>query len=256
MTSAPNERSEQEVFDELEAVCAAPGYVHVLAFLSLRDNMVSHDGHMTGEDMAASYAPDRTVRTEFSTLLGLMMKHPVDFSVPAPPEMQALIDRTQTLLAELHDRLRKPMMDAIVEGLERKQAGLPVDEATVFARGDVLREPIFLWRGLRLQLPVSGLRARTLREGRSVAARQEGFRDRRGSRRRTHTRRPHEPQGGRDCPKVRAFRPFGMDSSSWLQLHARRDCRGGQDRASRGRSRPRRLHRARAADKRGLQVAR
>src|ERR1700677_969609 len=35
------------------------------------------------------------------------------------------------------------MMDAIVEALKRQQAGLPVDEATVFARGDVLREPIF-----------------------------------------------------------------------------------------------------------------
>jgi hypothetical protein len=143
MSSAPNGHSEQEVFDELEVVCAAPGYVHVLALLSLRDNMISHDGHMTGDNMAASYAPDRIVRTEFSTLLGLTMKHLVDFSVPAPAEIQVLIDRTQTLLAELHDRLRQPMMDAIVESFRRQQSGLPVDEATVFARGDVLREPIF-----------------------------------------------------------------------------------------------------------------
>jgi hypothetical protein len=35
------------------------------------------------------------------------------------------------------------MWDAIAEGLKRQQAGLPVDEATVFARGDVMREPIF-----------------------------------------------------------------------------------------------------------------
>jgi hypothetical protein len=72
-----------------------------------------------------------------------MLKHEVDFGVPAPAEMQALIDRTRVLLAELHDFLRQPMMDAIVESAERKQAGLPADEATVFARGDVLREPIF-----------------------------------------------------------------------------------------------------------------
>jgi hypothetical protein len=35
------------------------------------------------------------------------------------------------------------MLDAIVESIKRDQAGLPVDEATVFARGDVMREPIF-----------------------------------------------------------------------------------------------------------------
>jgi hypothetical protein len=143
MSSAPSGRSDQDVFDELEAVCASPGYVHVLAFLSLRDNMTSYNGHMTGEDMVASYAPDRTVRTEFSTLLGLMMKHPVDFGLPAPQDMKALTDRTHTLLAELHERLRQPMLDAIVEISKRQQAGLLVDEATVFARGGVLREPIF-----------------------------------------------------------------------------------------------------------------
>ena len=48
MISASNERSEQEIFDELETVCASPGYVHVLAFLSFRDNMVSYGGHLTG----------------------------------------------------------------------------------------------------------------------------------------------------------------------------------------------------------------
>ena len=143
MTSAANKRSEQQIFDVLEAVCASPGYVHVLAFLSLRDNMVSFDGHLTGEDMIASYAPNRTIRSEFSTLLGLMMKHPIDFGVPAPGDMQTLIDQTHALLAELHDRLRQPMLDAIVEADKRQRAGLSVDEATIFARGDVMREPIF-----------------------------------------------------------------------------------------------------------------
>ncbi len=143
MTSASNERSEQEIFDELETVCASPGYVHVLAFLSFRDNMVSYGGHMTAKEMAASYAPDRTIRTEFSTLLGLMMKHPVDFGLPAPHDMQALIDRTGTLLTELHKRLGQPMRDVIAESLKRQQACLPIDNATIFARGDVMREPIF-----------------------------------------------------------------------------------------------------------------
>ena len=143
MASIRSERTEQEIFDELGTLCASPGYIHVLGLLSLHDNMISYDGHMTGEDMAASYAPDRTIRTEFSTLLSLTIKHPVDFGLPPPQDMQALIDRTRALLAELHDRLRQPMLDAIVEGLKRQKSGLPVNEAIIFARGDVMREPIF-----------------------------------------------------------------------------------------------------------------
>jgi Nuclease-related domain len=87
--------------------------------------------------------PDRTVRTEFSILLGLMMKHPVDFGLPTPQDMQAHINRTRTLLAELHERLGQPMLDAIAESLKRQQAGPPVDEAAIFTRGDVIREAIF-----------------------------------------------------------------------------------------------------------------
>jgi hypothetical protein len=143
MTPFQTSRSEQEVFDDLDALCGSPGYIHVLALLSLRDNLVSYDGHMTSEDMAASYAPGRTVRTEFSTLMGLMLKHPSDFSLPAPPDMQALIDKTESLLGELHACLNRPMLEALKRAFAAQKAGLPVDEASPFRRGDVLREPIF-----------------------------------------------------------------------------------------------------------------
>jgi hypothetical protein len=142
VTLGQTARSEQAIFDALEELCASPGYIHVLAFLSLRDNMVSYRGHMTNEDMAASYAPNRTIRTEFSTLLGLMIKHPIHFGLPTPEEMGKLIQRTSDLLAELHDCLGTPMWRA-TENLKRQDEGLPVDEATLFSRGDVIREPIF-----------------------------------------------------------------------------------------------------------------
>ena len=138
-----SERSEQAVFDDLEELCASPGYIHVLAFLSLRDNTVGFAGHLTSDDMAASYASDRVVRTEFSTLLGLMLKHPIDTRRPALAEWQTLIKRTRALLDELHECLGRPMSCAIATSLVRRQEGLPVDEVEVFARGDVMREPIF-----------------------------------------------------------------------------------------------------------------
>lgn len=143
MIADTHERNEQTVFGDLEAVCASPGYIHVLAFLSFRDNMISYNGHLTSEDMAASYTSDRTIRTEFSTLLGLMMKHLVDFSLPTPQGMQALLDRTHALLAELHCCIGRPMRNAMAATLKNAQANLETGEASIFARGDVMREPIF-----------------------------------------------------------------------------------------------------------------
>jgi hypothetical protein len=137
-------RSEPEVFGDLDILCGSPGYIHVLAHLSLRDNLISYDGHMTSEDMAASYAPGRTVRTEFSTLMGLMLKHPIDFRVPAPDEIQVLIDKTEALLKKLHVCLNQPMLEGLKQAVADQQAGVPLDEAgSFFRRGDVLREPIF-----------------------------------------------------------------------------------------------------------------
>lgn len=136
-------RSEQDVFDELQRLCASPGYVHVLAMLSFRDNLVMFPGELTNEAMTASYAPERTVRTEFSTLLGLMMKHEIDFSCPTPEKMQHLLDRTRELLEELHACLNQPMLAALKRAALEAQAGLTIKEASPFLRGDVLREPIF-----------------------------------------------------------------------------------------------------------------
>jgi hypothetical protein len=143
MTPFQTSRSEQEVFDDLDVLCGSPGYIHALAYLSLRDNLIPYDGHMTSEVMAASYAPERTVRTEFSTLMGLMLKHPIDFSLPAPLDMQALIEKTESLLKELHACFNQPMLEAFKRVIAAQKAELPVGEASPFLRGDVLREPIF-----------------------------------------------------------------------------------------------------------------
>lgn len=136
-------RTEQETFEQLAALCASPGFIHALARISVRDNMVAYPGIMTPEAMAASYNPKRTIRAEFNTLLGLMLKAPVDFSQPDAAALKAMVERTYDLLEELHDCLRQPMIEAILDGLKRQKAGVDVDETEIFGRGDVLREPIF-----------------------------------------------------------------------------------------------------------------
>jgi hypothetical protein len=67
-------RSEEEIFDELELLCGSPGYVHALAFLCFRDNMVGFGDALTLEDIQEMFSPDRLIRTEISTLFGLLVR--------------------------------------------------------------------------------------------------------------------------------------------------------------------------------------
>ena len=136
-------RHEQEVFDDLERLCSSSGYIHALAYISHRDNFISYDGDLTSEVMASSYVPERTIRTEFSTVMGLMLKHHVDFSLPEPSKMQELIDNSRTLLGELHACLNKPMFESLKRTISVQEAGLPIGTSTPFRRGEELREPIF-----------------------------------------------------------------------------------------------------------------
>ena len=138
-------RTEQEVFSDLETLCSSPGYIHVLAYISWRDNFISYNGELTSEDTAASYDPQRTIRTEFSTLLGLVLKRPIGFDLPSTQDVQALIEKTSSLLEELHACLNRPMFQGIVERVAAHKAGLPRNEDvdSFFGRGEVLREPIF-----------------------------------------------------------------------------------------------------------------
>lgn len=129
-------RSEQEIFRDLEALCTTPGYIHVLAYFSHRDNYVSYADEMTAVDMVQSYVPQRLIRTELSTLIGLMLRQTLDGTRPEPSDMQNMIGRTEDLLGELHACLNHPMFDVIAQGkLEPGQSP--------FGRGDLLREPIF-----------------------------------------------------------------------------------------------------------------
>lgn len=130
-------RTEQEIFDELAGLCAAPGYVHAIAFLCFRDNMLKYSGDMTAEDMQPLFSKDRLIRTEISTLLGLTLKHDIDFTPPTPQVVEKYIEATETLLAEFHHA----MMASIFQGLDPSS----VSDGGIdpFYSGTALREPIF-----------------------------------------------------------------------------------------------------------------
>jgi SEC-C motif len=130
-------RTEQEIFDGLANLCTSPGYVHAIAFFCFRDTIVRYQDEMTVEDMRNLYSPERLVRTEISTLIGLMIKAKPDYALPKHEITDRYISRTQELLEEMH----RVMMQGMFGGLDLKAV---LDSGVdPFDRGAALREPIF-----------------------------------------------------------------------------------------------------------------
>jgi hypothetical protein len=129
-------RSEQEIFDELASLCASPGIAHAIAYLCFRDNMISYSGEMKGEDMQDLFSKSRLIRTETSTLIGLMLKNPIDYTLPAPQVLNRYIESTEALLEEIH-RAMTPSFWRDID--QAKIAG----GFNPFTSGTALREPIF-----------------------------------------------------------------------------------------------------------------
>ncbi len=139
LPSIPKRRPEQEVFDEIAELAATPGYAHVIAFLCVRDNFVWHrrDG-MQVEDMQHLYSRSRLIRTEISTLIGLMARAGGDLTAPPPADVDALVQRTDSLLEELHQSMGAPVLEGIF-------AAFGADETlpNPWDSGGAMREPIF-----------------------------------------------------------------------------------------------------------------
>lgn len=125
------------MFADLALLCRSPGYIHAVAFFSFRDNLIRFNETLDAEAMKSQHATERLVRTEISTLIGLMIGVPVDYSIPAPELLQDYIDRTQALLVEMHHA----MSASWFKGFQKTDGQLTFTGP--FALGEDLREPIF-----------------------------------------------------------------------------------------------------------------
>jgi len=133
---AATRRTEREVFDQLASLSTSQGYAHAIAYLCFRDNIVRYAGELTAKDMAHMSSMKRLSRTEISTLIGLMVKSPIDFAMPSPQAMQEYITRTDKLLAELHEVMSLEAFQAQDWKKIVEEGGSP------FQKGQAYREPI------------------------------------------------------------------------------------------------------------------
>jgi Holliday junction resolvase-like predicted endonuclease len=129
--------SEEGVFAELKSLCTAPGYVHAIAFVCYRDNMIAYRDEMKVDDMMKLFNRERLIRTEITTLLGLVVQGNIDHTLPAPDTMQKYIDQTGALMKDMHDAIGRGMLAGLMTGDD----GRP--DRSALSRGTALREPIF-----------------------------------------------------------------------------------------------------------------
>lgn len=130
-------RDEHHIFAELTELCGSAGYAHAIAHICFRDNVIGYVDEMTPDDILPQFSMERLLRTEISTLIGLMFKSTMDITIPEPIKMQIMLERTDSLLKELHQSMIAPM----ITELDFSKAASK--EYNPFAFGAALREPIF-----------------------------------------------------------------------------------------------------------------
>src|SRR5579862_3162179 len=94
--------SEQSIFTALATLCSSPGYVHALAFLCYRDNLVRYSGDLKSEHVQHLFSESHLIRTEISTLVGLMVQNDIDYTLPSQVLVAEYTKKSETLLHELH----------------------------------------------------------------------------------------------------------------------------------------------------------
>jgi len=130
-------REEVRILEELASLATSPGYVHAVAHISHRDNVIFIKGKLKPSDMDRLFGSERLIRTELTTLIGLMAKKPLDLSTQSADVVADYVKRTDSLMRELHEAMSYPMFAVMFEAL--KTGTQPPDPW----RGSGMREPIF-----------------------------------------------------------------------------------------------------------------
>jgi len=130
-------REESQILEDLAALAASPGYAHTVAHICHRDNVIHIQGKLKPSDMDRLFSRERLIRTELTTVIGLMAKKPLDLSLQQPDVLEGYVKRTDTLMHELHEAMSYPMFAAMFEAV--KAGAAPPDPW----RGPGMREPIF-----------------------------------------------------------------------------------------------------------------
>ena len=92
---------------------------------------------MKAKDMQHLFSKSRLIRTETSTLIGLMLKSQIDYTLPAPQVLEKYVESTETLLEEIHQAMSASFSQ------DMDPAKIAEEDLNPFTSGATLRERIF-----------------------------------------------------------------------------------------------------------------
>lgn len=130
-------REESVILQDLAKLAWSPGYVHAVAHICHRDNIIHINGKLKPSDMDHLFSGERLIRTELTTLIGLMVKQPLDLTPQQVDVIEGYVKRTDALMEELHNSMSYPMFAAMFEAV--KTGSAPPNPW----HGSAMREPIF-----------------------------------------------------------------------------------------------------------------
>ncbi|MCW5231459.1 SEC-C metal-binding domain-containing protein [Verminephrobacter eiseniae] len=130
-------REEPQILEDLATLAGSPGYVHAVAHICHRDNIIYIKGKLKPSDMDRLFSSKRLIRTELTTLIGLMVKKPLNLSQQPTDVIEGYVKRTDALLQELHNSMSYPMFASMFEAV--KAGATPPNPW----HGPGMREPIF-----------------------------------------------------------------------------------------------------------------
>src|SRR3990167_9926873 len=134
-------QEKQDIIKQLESLTSEPGYIYTLAIL------LRHDLFLNPEELADINWFERLSFQEFTFLIGLMVKNPIDLRIPTPDESSKQASGTYELFSKLHMTHGQPFFEAIEKNKET--FGTMSDEEKnqlfneVFGSGEMMSEPIF-----------------------------------------------------------------------------------------------------------------
>ncbi len=109
---------ESEAFAKLKALCRQPGYAHALAAICARNDWITSPQPLTEESLDAQYDASHLVRAETSTLIHLLARPTIDYTHPGEPAIRNFIERTYSLLEDLHSAIGEQSFSPLFEPRE------------------------------------------------------------------------------------------------------------------------------------------
>ncbi len=107
-------RAEAQVFEELRKLAQCPGFIHALAVLAFRSNVVTTTGEFTKEDFLKIYRPESLLRTEANLLLGLMLDASIDCKFQTPRRLSGTLIKQLSFLRSSINQCSSPAMNSFL----------------------------------------------------------------------------------------------------------------------------------------------